>query len=116
MTVNEAISRSETLFPADFDSETAYLYLSEIESKISCVLFGGEEIALTENDGEHVLIANGVYSQIYPLYIVMKRELSCGDADRYAFYNSVFEQTYAEYERYVSRTKASVKPILIKKI
>jgi hypothetical protein len=114
MTVNEAIRRSETLFPADFDSETAYLYLSEIESKISCVLFGGQEITLGEADGEHQLIACGVYSQLYPLYIVMKRELSYGDADRYAFYSSVFEQAYAEYERYVSRKRELGKATQIK--
>lgn len=116
MTVNEAIRRSETLFPADFDIETAYLYLSEIETKISCLLFGGQEITFTESDGERVLIAGGVYSQLYPLYIVMKRELSYGDADRYAFYSSVFEQTYAEYERYVSRTKSTGKTTHIKNI
>ena len=104
MTVNEAISKSATLFPADFDTDAACVYLSEIESRISRTLFSGQDIEITAESGQLVLIAPDAFAQIYPRYIVMRRELAYGDADRYAFYSSVFEQVYSEYASYVCRT------------
>ena len=70
-----------------------------------------EEISVL--DMEKTLTACGAYAQIYPLYIAARHELISGDADRYAFINSVFEMAYSDYANYVNRTKSPASPVYI---
>ena len=113
MTVNEAINRSKVLFPSDTSREKARLFLSELESRISCELLGGSDVLIGEGDDERELSAKGAYSQIYPLYVAARHELISGDADRYAFINSVFEMAYSDYANYVNRTKKPSQSVYI---
>lgn len=116
MTVREAIERSAVLYPADIDADKAYIFLSELESRICTELFGENEVSITEDDADSSLKAGGAYAQIYPLYIAARRELVCGDADRYSFLNSVFEQAYSDYANYVNRRSAPADAVYIKNI
>ena len=104
MTVKEAIDRSAVLFPSDTSQQKACIFLSELEHRISNELFGRTCSDITVEDMERSLTAEGAYAQIYPLYIASRHELISGDADRYAFINSVFEQVYSDYANYVNRT------------
>ncbi len=116
MTVREAIERGAVLYPADLDSDKVYIFLTELESRIRTELFGEDGVSITENDAEMPLKASGAHAQIYPLYIAARRELVCGDADRYSFFNSVFEQAYSDYANYVNRCVSPADAVYIKNI
>ncbi len=116
MTVSEAIERGAVLYPADVDAEGAYIFLSEIESRISTELFGGENVILTAADSLLELRADGAFAQIYPLYIARGRELAIGDSERYAFLNAVFESLYSDYANSINRGRAQGKNICIRTV
>ncbi len=116
MTVSDAISRGAVLYPSDVNGKDAYVFLSELESRIKTELFGKEKIGFTADDGEVFLTADGAYEMIYPLYIAARRELEVGDSDRYSLFNSVFERFYSDYANYVNRTYPSEKIVYIKNI
>lgn len=116
MTVREAIERSAVLFPAELDSDKAYIFLSELESRINTELYAENSVCITDSDKDMLLKADGAYAQIYPLYITARRELACGDADRYGFFNSVFEQVYSDYANYVNRSVLPARSVYIKNI
>lgn len=116
MKVNEAIKRGAFLYPSDIDGNDAYVFLSEVESRIRGELFGQDGVAFTSGDGDTLLTANGAYEQIYPLYIAARRELEVGDSDRYSLFNSVFERLYSDYANYVNRKRQIGDTVYIKNI
>ena len=116
MKVSEAIERSALIYPSDEERAPLYAWLSELEGKIALELLGAEPSPITESDGERELYAPSAYSEIYPLYLMMKRELSCGDSERYAFFLSVFTAAYGDFAAYVSRTRDKGKVTYIKTV
>lgn len=116
MTVKEAINRSAVLYPCELDGEKAYIYLDELEAMIEEQLLGTEHTDINPSTDEAILSVSGTYSQIYPLYIAMRRELACGDADRYEFLKSVFEQLYTDLANRVNRERKLGQPSYIKNI
>ncbi len=113
MTVSEAIKQSALLYPSAYDGEKDYVYLNELEQRICSELLFTDCEEITEESGKRVLCADGAYSSIYPLYIAAKRELACGDADRYELFNSVFERAYSDYANFVNRSRACQKATYI---
>ena len=86
MKVKEAIERSALIYPSDEDKAPLYAWLSELEARIGLELLGKELQPVTEQDAELELTAPSAYAEIYPLYLMMKRELACGDSERYSFF------------------------------
>ena len=103
MTVNEAIELSCGSFPAELEREALCIYLTELEARIATELFGKQSEKITADAGEKVLTAPDAYAELYPAFLMMQRELSCGDAERYSFYKSAFEAAYERYACYINR-------------
>ena len=116
MKVKEAIERSALIYPSDEDKAPLYAWLSELEARIGLELLGKELQPVTEQDAELELTAPSAYAEIYPLYLMMKRELACGDSERYSFFLSVFSAAYGDYAAYVSRTSDKGKATYIKTV
>lgn len=104
MTVNEAIKRCSDTCLTD-GREPLYKWLSELEERVSLELFGKASEPVTELSGNRRLIAPDAYAEIYPLYLMMKREQACADAERYAFFQSCFIAAYDLLSAYVNRTR-----------
>lgn len=101
MTVKEAIERSGATYTADGDGERLVSLISELEARIALEVLrkdAPEGIGIGT-----VLSVPDAYASVYPLYLMMKRELFCGDAERYAFYLAEFSRAYSEYFSYVKR-------------
>ena len=116
MTVNEAITRSAISYPADADKAELCAWLNEIEGRICAELHGKEPVTSTEESADTVLCAPDAYAELYPLYLIMKRELICGDDDRYAFFAQRFEQAYARYAKYTVRSAVPSSATYIKTV
>lgn len=112
MTVKEAIERSGASYPSETGNERHFAWLSELEARIGLELFGKKAEAVSEPDT--VLCAPDAYAEIYPIYLMMKRELFCGDTERYKFYLSEFSRAYSRYTAFVTRSYAPVSSVLIK--
>ena len=115
MTVYEAINRCEGVCVTD-DSDQLYQWLSEIEARVRLELFGKDSDSITVMDGDRMLTAPDAYAEIYPLYITMKREQACADAERYAFFQSCFIAAYDLLSAYVNRTRELGEAIYIKTV
>lgn len=113
MTVAEAISRSAVIYPAEMDKDRQYGWLSELEQRIAAELYGEDCDVITKQDGERILSVPDAYAELYPLYLIMKRELACGDTERYNNYASCFNRAYSEYANFYNRNKAPGSPVYI---
>ena len=112
MTVNEAISQSEVSYPTEADGMRLYAWISELEQRV-CQLYGKSFQPISHEDGDRVLCAPDAYAEIYPMYLIMKRELTCGDSERYAFYSERFDRAYKSCSDHASRTAPMGKAVYI---
>ena len=101
MTVNEAIEIACPSFPSELERTELIKRLSELECRIASELFGKEP---SSPDALTALLAPDAYAEVYPFYLMMRRELDCGDAGRYALYLKAFEDAYARLAAYASRS------------
>lgn len=101
MTVNEAIEIACPSFPSELERTELIKRLSELECRIATELFGKKS---SEPEGLTVLLAPDAYAEVYPVYLMMRRELDCGDEGRYALYRRAFEDAYARLAAYASRS------------
>lgn len=102
MTAGEAVKRSVALYPECGERAELTVWLSELEAKISIELYGrGSVPSITE---ETVLSAPDAYAELYPLYLVMKTDLVNADIERYNNSAVLFENAYAEFANFVTRT------------
>jgi hypothetical protein len=110
MTVKEAIERSGAVYTADGEGERLVSLITELESRISIEMLQKDApIGITVGS---VLSVPDAYASVYPLYLMMKRELFCGDAERYAFYLAEFSRAYSEYFSYVKRNGNGAKALI----
>ena len=102
MTAAEAVKRSVALYPECGERAELTVWLSELEARIYVELYGrGSAPSLTE---ETVLSAPDAYAELYPLYLVMKTDLVNADIERYNNSAVLFENAYAEFANFVTRT------------
>lgn len=116
MTVNEAIARADAVYPQEEQDGVVYEWLNELEARICSELLFKESNEITESSGEYELSAPKAYCELYPLYIMMKRELLLGDSQRYEFYEKVFSAAYAEYASYTVRSGVRTDAVYIKTV
>ena len=103
VTVNEAIEIACPSFPSEIERALLVRRLDELEARIALELYGSEHIGIG-SDGEQKLSAPDAYAEVYPIYLMMKRELDCADAERYAFYSAAFEEAYSRLAAYIGRS------------
>ena len=103
MKVKEAIERSSVIYPSDMDKNRILEWVNELEARIYTELFNEPFQSITDGDTE--LRAPQGYEELYPLYLMMKRELACGDCERYSALASAFGDAYSEYANYVNRMR-----------
>ena len=116
MTVGEAIERACVLHPLEGETKSMYAWLSELEARVSDLLGSCEEKDLTSDDDGTELMAPKAYCELYPIYLMMKRELSVGDGERYGALADAFDRVYAELKAYACRTAALKSPHYIKTV
>ena len=105
LTVSDAVERSSAIYPGELDGKILYSWLSELEDRICRELLDKESPVISESDGDRVLSAPDGYAEIYPLYLVMKRELTSGNTERYNCYAENFNLAYKRYGDYVCRNR-----------
>ena len=114
MTVGEAIERACALHPLEGEVKSMHAWLGELEARISALFGLKEENDLTSDEAE--LTAPKAYCEIYPIYLMMKRELSVGDGERYSSLAQAFDRVYAELSAYACRTALPKTPRYIKTV
>lgn len=102
MTVKEAIERSGAQLTSGGGEAVRYVcWLRELEARLNAEIYGIDRApVLTENS---ILSAPEAYADIYPLYLMMKRELLTGDAARYGLYRAELENAFGRYLNFVTR-------------
>ena len=104
MTVNEAIARSSATHPSEAEKTRMITWLSELEARISLEIFGKNALPIGPENGERMLIVPTAYAEVYPLYLMMQRELLSGDEKGYEFYSVRFKESYKALWEHVLRT------------
>ena len=105
MTAAEAVKRSVALYPECDERAELTVWLSELEARICIELYGGKSVPVIKDDT--VLLAPDAYAELYPLYLVMKTDLVNADVERYNNSAVLFENAYAEFANFVTRTTDS---------
>lgn len=105
MTVSEAIERSNRIYPDELDGNILYSWINELEDRIARELFGKEGVKIQPSDGSKTLTAPDAYAEIYPAYIMMKREFVMGSTEKFVNCAAVFGEAFKRYCDYVSRTQ-----------
>ncbi len=103
MTVSSAIARACAVYTELSSDDRVYAWLSELEERVCLGMNAESFVPIGISDGARELSAPGYLSEIYPLYIVLKYDISNADHNRYICHNAAFLAAYAELSKHFSR-------------
>lgn len=110
MTAGQALSMADTLFVNTIKPGVKKRWLCELEAKIATELFGrapDAAFALAERIPDQMpLTAPPAYEKMYWLYLIYLAG-QFGDAAAPFAAKTLFEECYADYAKWVQRTKGA---------
>lgn len=112
MTIFEAISMFNGMKPNSYDQSTKIKWLHTLDSMVKINIIDTHEGADTVNfegytddtDLSTKLLAPAPYDEMYLFWLEAKTDYWNGETARYNNSISMFNNAYAEYERYYRRT------------